>query len=96
MGKTTQLTSDKDKVVVQVIANEASIDVETTTNTSKVVVAEVAKREEEEKEVGEHGQQNSDTAKETVIATCTEAKERGRTHGRSTDSVNSTHATTNL
>ena len=95
MGKTTQLTSDKDKVVVQVIANEASIDVESTTNTSKVVVAEVAKREEEEVEVvGEHGQQNSDIAKETVIAngdTCTE-----RTHGSSTDSINLTHATTNL
>ena len=92
MGKTSQLTSDK-----EVIANKASVDVESTTNASKVVVAEVAKREEEEKEVvREHGQQNSDIPKETVIATCTEAKERGRTHGRSTDSVNSTHATTNL
>ena len=97
MGKTSQLTSDKDKVV---IANEASVDVESTTNASKVVVAEVAKREEEKEVVGEHSQQNSDTAKETVIAnggTCTmEAKERERTHGSSTDSINLTHATTNL
>lgn len=107
--KISQLTPDKDKGVVQVIANGASVhaDVETTTNTSKevteegaAIVTEQQDEEEEVEEVGEHNQQNSDTAKETVIAngdTCTmEAKERGRTHGSSTDSVNLTRTTTNI
>jgi hypothetical protein len=81
MGKNSRLTSDKGKGAV--IANQASVDVEIITNSSKEV-ATVTKKEDKEEE---HNQQNSDTAKETVIAnegTCsTEAKERianGGTH----------------
>ena len=101
MGKTSP---DKDIGAVQVIANEASMHVDVEMNTSKEVTEEgaatVTKKQDEEEAEGEHSQQSSDTAKETVIAnegTCTmEAKERRRTHGSSTDSVNLTRTITNI